>query len=385
MIFPLIILIIAFVSSLSAIILLRPFAIKIGLTDKPNFRKVHAGHIPLIGGISVYIGLFTAGILILFFSPTHVNQLMTYLFASLLMVITGALDDRFDLSVKLRIAVQVVIASIMMFIAGDVISDLGNILYFTELPLSYLGYPFTIVAVLAAINAYNMVDGIDGLIGGVSVATFISLTILFVLSGDMSEAFFCLLCLAVLIPYFLYNLQLTKYSRKKIFMGDAGSMFIGFTVVWLLAIGTQKGSSGTGLEGGSFKPVVALWIIALPLIDMVSIMLRRMGKGVSPFQPDRDHLHHIFMRAGFSSRATLIFITFIALCLSLIGVATTIHNTPEWMQLVAFIALFLTYKFSLSRIWRLLKLHRKAKAYRRLIRRKKYKRKCREQANKSKK
>lgn len=376
MIFPLFLLVIAFISSFSAIILLRPFAIKIGLVDKPNVRKTHKGHIPLIGGISVYIGLFISGIVILLFSPNHEQQMITYLFSSLLMVITGALDDRFDLSVKARIVVQVVIASIMMFVAGDAIFSLGNILYFSEISLGYLGYPFTIIAVLAAINAYNMVDGIDGLIGGVSFATFTSLAILFFLSGDMSEAFFCLLCVAVLVPYLLYNLQLTKWCTKKVFMGDAGSMFIGFTVVWLLAIGSQNSSSGLVAETSSFKPVVALWLIALPLIDMVAIMSRRIGKGVSPFQADRDHLHHIFMRAGFSSRTTLVIITIIALLLSLIGVATTVYEIPEWMQLLLFLGLFVTYKQSLSHIWKLLKLHRRAKAYKRLVRRRRKKRKC---------
>jgi len=267
------------------------------------------------------------------------------------MVITGVLDDRFDLSVKVRIEVQIIIASIMIFVAGDVISNLGEIIYFTDLPLGYLGYPFTVIAVLGAINAYNMVDGI---IGGVSVATFISFTILFTLYGDEEHAFFCLLFLAVLMPYFFYNLQLTKFSQRKIFMGDAGSMFIGFTVVWLLAISSQT-NLDEPLKNASFKPVVALWLIALPLIDMAAIMLLRIKKGVSPFEPDRDHLHHIFMRAGFSSRATLIFITLIALFLSLIGVVATIFDVPEWMPLIAFVAILFTYKLFLSRIWHLLK------------------------------
>jgi UDP-GlcNAc:undecaprenyl-phosphate GlcNAc-1-phosphate transferase len=370
MIYPSLLLIIAFVSSFLAIILLRPISIKIGLTDKPNARKLHQGHTPLIGGISVYTGLLVVGIFILILSPTHVDQLLIYLFASLLMVITGALDDKFDLSVKARILVQVVIASMMMFVAGDAIFSLGNILYFGELNLGYLGYPFTIIAVLGAINAYNMVDGIDGLIGGVSIATFTSLAVLFFLSNDVEEAFFSLLCLAVLIPYLIYNLQLAKRCKGKIFMGDAGSMFIGFTVVWLLAIGSQNASSGITPDTSSFKPVVALWIIALPLIDMASIMLRRVKKGASPFRPDRDHLHHIFLRAGFSSRATLGFITFIALFLSMIGVWATILNVPEWLQLIAFLLLFFAYKYSLAHIWRLLSFHRNLKFCRDCVKRK---------------
>ena len=164
--------VVAFVSSFVAIIMLRPLAVKVGLVDKPNARKAHVGHIPLIGGISVYIGLLIASILVLIFSPGHVEQLTTYLLASLLMVITGALDDRFDLSVRVRIVVQVVIASIMMFVAGNAIFSLGNLLAFGDISLWYFAYPFTVIAVLGAINAYNMVDGIDGLIGGISASTF---------------------------------------------------------------------------------------------------------------------------------------------------------------------------------------------------------------------
>ncbi len=356
----------AFISSFFAIIMLRPLAVKAGLVDKPNARKAHVGHIPLIGGISVYLGLLVASLLVLIFSPGDVEQLTTYLLASLLMVITGALDDRFDLSVRVRIVVQVVIASIMMFVAGNAIFSLGNLLAFGELSLWYFAYPFTVIAVLGAINAYNMVDGIDGLIGGISVSTFTTLGILFCLSGDIKEATFCLLCVAVLLPYLIYNLQLFMFGHKKIFMGDAGSMFIGFTVVWLLAIGSQSHSSGLTTESSSFSPVVALWVVALPLMDMAAIMMRRIKKGNSPFQPDRDHLHHIFMRAGFSSRETLVIITLLSLLLSLIGVLTTVLAVPDWLQLMVFIALFVAYKQSLAHVWKLVSLYRKGKAYKRL-------------------
>ncbi|MFT6987712.1 MAG: UDP-GlcNAc:undecaprenyl-phosphate GlcNAc-1-phosphate transferase [Psychromonas sp.] len=358
---------IAFISSFSAIVLLRPVAIKFGLVDKPTTRKAHTGNIPLIGGISVYIGLLIACVLVLIFSPVHAEQLMTYLLASLLMVITGALDDRYDLSVRVRITVQTVVASIMMFVAGDAIFSLGNLFALGELPLWYFAYPFTVIAVLGAINAYNMVDGIDGLIGGVSISTFITLAILFFLSDDLNEALFCVLCVAVLMPYLIYNLQLFSFCNKKIFMGDAGSMFIGLTIVWLLAIGSQPHSTD---ETTSFSPVVALWVIALPLMDMAAIMMRRMKKGFSPFKPDRDHLHHIFMRAGFSSRETLIIITLLSLMLSSIGVLTTVYAVPDLIQLIAFIALFLVFKKSLTHVWVLVSIYRKGKAYKRLAVRK---------------
>ncbi len=368
--------IIAFISSFSVIILLRPLAVKIDLVDKPSDRKAHIGAVPLIGGFSVYIGLLVTSVLLFMLFPTHfeqpiAEQFITYLWASLLMVITGALDDHSDLSVRSRIVMQVLIASIMMFMAGDVIFSLGNLLSLGELSLGYFAYPFTVIAVLGAINAYNMMDGIDGLIGGISISTFITLSILFFLSGDTDEAIFCLLCVTVLTPYLIHNLQLIVSQDKKIFMGDAGSMFIGFTIVWLLVIGSQPSSLYLTSEKCAFCPVVALWVIALPLMDMAAIMLRRIKRGESPFKADRDHLHHIFMRVGFSSRKTLLIITLLSLILSLVGVVTTIYAVPDWMQLTAFLILFFIYKKALDHVWKLASAYRKAQAYKRLAKRKK--------------
>lgn len=354
---PLFYLAIAFIGSFTMIVFLHPFAQRVGLTDKPDHRKVHSGEIPLIGGISIYLGVLLSSLIMLSLPSEHSVQLTTYLLASLLMVVTGAIDDRFNLGVKIRILVQIIIASIMMFVANDWITNLGDLLSLGEWQLGYFGYPFTIIAVLAAINAYNMVDGIDGLIGGVSFSSFSTLAVLFYLSGDFQESFFCALLLVALIPYLLHNLQLTKFSSKKIFMGDAGSMFIGFSVVWLLAIGSQKHASGVDLSISSFKPVVALWVIAIPLIDMASVMIRRIRKGVSPFAADRDHLHHIFMRAGFSPRATLVFITLGSLFFGLIGILATFYSVPEWQQIVFFLVLFFSYNKSLSKIWLLFKFY----------------------------
>lgn len=157
-------------------------------------------------------------------------------------------------------------------------------------------------------------------------------------------------------------------------MGDAGSMFIGFTVIWLLVIGSQGDSLG---NAPYFSPVAALWFIGLPLMDMSALIMRRLKKGRSPFSADQDHLHHIFMRAGFSSRQALILITYIALMLSMVGVFTTVYSVPDWMQLVAFITLFIAYCYSLSHIWILLRTFRKMVALQRLLRHNKIRRKLR--------
>jgi len=128
-------------------------------------------------------------------------------------------------------------------------------------------------------------------------------------------------------------------------------MFIGFSVVWLLVNGVQE-------QDPAFRPVAALWFCAVPLMDMVAIMLRRARKGQSVMMPDREHLHHIFMRAGFSDREALSIITCIAVMLAAIGFLGEVFSAPEWLMFGAFLALFALYYWSLSHIWRLLVVFR---------------------------
>ena len=119
-------------------------------------------------------------------------------------------------------------------------------------------------------------------------------------------------------------------------MGDAGSMFIGLSVIWLLSMGTQG-------ENASFRPVTALWICAVPLMDMLAIVIRRYRKGKSPFKPDRDHLHHILQRTGLTSRQTLVVITASSIVMSLIGVLGEYFQVAESVQLILFIVIFVLY------------------------------------------
>jgi UDP-GlcNAc:undecaprenyl-phosphate GlcNAc-1-phosphate transferase len=130
-------------------------------------------------------------------------------------------------------------------------------------------------------------------------------------------------------------------------MGDAGSMFLGLTVVWLLTIGSQG-------ENPAFRPVTALWLVAIPLMDMASIMNRRIKKGQSPFLADREHLHHIFMRAGFSAREALLIITCFSIFLSAIGIVGEIYEIAEHIMFLGFLIIYFIYSISIQHIWRII-------------------------------
>ncbi|ELZ3501990.1 UDP-N-acetylglucosamine--undecaprenyl-phosphate N-acetylglucosaminephosphotransferase [Salmonella enterica] len=332
------------------IFLARKVAIKIGLVDKPNFRKRHQGVIPLVGGISVFAGIcFMFGL-----SDYYIPHLSLYLICAGVLVFVGAMDDRFDISVKIRAVVQAVIAVVMMVIAKLHLGSLGYIFGPWELVLGPFGYFLTLFAVWAAINAFNMVDGIDGLLGGLSSVSFAAMGLILWFDGQTSLAMWCFAMIAAILPYIMLNLGILG-RRYKVFMGDAGSTLIGFTVIWLLLETTQG-------KTHSISPVTALWIIAIPLMDMVAIMYRRLRKGMSPFSPDRQHIHHLVMRAGFTSRQAFVLITLAAAILAGVGVtAEYSHFVPEWVMLVLFLLAFFLYGYCIKRAWKVARFIKRVK------------------------
>lgn len=331
--------------SFATLFLVRKAARNIGLVDKPNNnRKLHTGHIPLAGGISICITL----IYFVFSNQQLIEHAYAYIFLMAFLTLIGALDDKFDLSVKIRLLVQCVVAVVMMYITDNQLQSLGNLFGFGLIDISYASYVLTIVAVIASINAFNMVDGVDGLLGGLSIVTFSSILVLALVNNNHGIVLLSSLTIAATIPYLLLNLGFLGRERK-VFMGDAGSMMIGFTVIWMLVSISQP----SGSESSGVRPVTALWIIAIPLMDMAAIMMRRIKRGASPFEPDREHLHHIFQRLGFSPFMTTLSIFCLSAVLAAVGVIGDLIGVPDYMMFYGFIALFIGYYASLTHIWKI--------------------------------
>lgn len=334
----------------------RKIAKKIGLVDKPNYRKRHQGVVPLVGGISVF-----AGICLMFsITDAYIPHSLLYLACAGALVLVGVLDDRFDISVRFRACVQAGVAAVMMFSGKLYLLSLGYIFGPWEMVVGPFGYVLTLFAVWAAINAFNMVDGIDGLLGGLSCVSFLAIGIILLFDGQYSLAMWCLGLIAAIVPYILCNLGIMGH-RYKVFMGDAGSTLIGFTVIWILLQTTQGANH-------PITPVTALWLIAIPLMDMVAIMYRRLSKGMSPFSPDRQHIHHLIMRAGFTSRQAFVLITLAAALLAGVGVlGESLSFVPDWFMLVLFLLAFMLYGYCIKRAWR---VARQIKRLKRRLRRK---------------
>ncbi|MFT5755308.1 MAG: UDP-GlcNAc:undecaprenyl-phosphate GlcNAc-1-phosphate transferase [Alteromonadaceae bacterium] len=341
-------LIVAFCVSIMTIKILLPLAPHIGLIDIPTARKNHDGAIPLIGGISIFTGVLIASTLFI-----EQSQLLNlYFISSALLVFIGTMDDIYDLKVSPRIIFQGIVATIMVFGAGIYIHDFGDLFSFGNVDIANYGMIFTMLACITAINAFNMIDGIDGLAGSMSIISILAIAILTLIAGG--DILLPLILIVATIPYLFYNVSTRNPRGKKIFMGDAGSMFLGLTVIWLLTLATQDNGEKTAV----FRPVTALWIIAIPLMDMFAIMFRRIKKGVSPFLADNGHLHHICMRLGLSSRQSLWVISTIAIVFAAIGICGEILQVPEWLMLSLFFIAFGGYSFAIQHAWKFIKAFR---------------------------
>jgi undecaprenyl-phosphate alpha-N-acetylglucosaminyl 1-phosphatetransferase len=319
---------IALAVTLFSIFSMRPIARRLGLVDRPDERKRHRGRVPLIGGLCFFLGTI-AGLLYLGYIDRFVAGLLV---PCALIVMTGAVDDLHNLSVRSRLVIQTCAAGLVIAATGVYLDDTGHV-FGGGLHLGLAGIPITIVAVIGLINAFNMLDGIDGLAASLAM---VSIGAIMLFSGAGLPTLGVMLLLQVLfaslVPYLFVNLGWP--DGRKVFMGDAGSTLIGFLLGWSLIF-----LSHTGVQ--RLQPVDALWCVALPVMDTLAVMSRRMRKRLSPFKPDRQHLHHLLQDTGCSARTTLAAIVTAGGVLSLTGYA--LRDAPEMLSGGVFLALLVAY------------------------------------------
>lgn len=331
--------------SFFSIVIFNALAPRLGLLDQPAERKIHTHTTPLVGGIAIYIATFMGCLLLL---PLHSVFVQLFLISCGLIVLLGALDDQRNLGVAIRLVSQVLITSILIFGADSYLHYLGNILGRGAIDLGVLGIVFTYVATLSLINAFNWTDGIDGLAGGLALTTFASLAILFQLNGSSELQELSSILTMSLIPFLLFNLSFIPGPVKKIFMGDAGSMFIGLAIIWLFVLGTQT-------EQAAFRPVAAVWITAIPLWDLTATVYRRLKARQSPFKAGKDHFHHLLLALGFNQKQSLLIILSISVVTCVMGVLGEYYLVAEHIMLAIYVSLFFIYSALLSFFWKRVK------------------------------
>ena len=333
---------IAFLITAALILALRPVAFAIGLVDRPGGRKGHQGIVPVVGGICMFLGL--AAVLPLLQTPMQGQG--AFVVAGGLLVLIGALDDRFDIPPSVRLIAQATAALIVCLGAGLVVDSLGNLLFFGDIRIGILGLPFTILVIISVINAFNMMDGLDGLAGGVGLAALAAGTFAAVVFGDGTGASLGLIAVAVVLSFLVFNFPSVHNRRVRTFMGDAGSTLLGFMVVWM----------GLKLAHGPapvISPVTALWLAALPIFDLFISFGRRIAKGQNPLHPDSEHMHHILFRAGFSVRQVASIMTGMAFAVAMTGVLAHRAGVPDGVLFLGLIVIGAVQLWTVRRAWKL--------------------------------
>ncbi|KXF78725.1 hypothetical protein ATN84_02810 [Paramesorhizobium deserti] len=282
---------------------LRRFAGEWRLLDVPDARKLHEGAVPLCGGIAIFAAFFIANILL-----EDRMQLSWSVFSGLFLILLfGAMDDRFALPALPRLLAQTV-AAYMIINIGDVANlNLSGIVP-PELTaqLTPLILLVAIVFIVGVINAVNMTDGVDGLAGGSAATALFWLALLAFHGGRVSTAVQSLILLAAVIGFLGFNMRHRWRMKASVFLGDAGSTLLG-AVIGCFIIALSAGRNGLPFP-------VLLWIVVIPVIDTLSLIIRRIAAGRSPFSADRWHLHHLLQDTGLSpARTTLVLVALSAL------------------------------------------------------------------------
>ena len=314
--------------TLATIFWLRPLARRIGLVDRPNKRKRHRGRVPLIGGLCFFLGTIAGLLYFGDLDPFIVSLLAT----GAILVLFGLIDDLYDISPRARLLIQACTVALVMAATGVYIDSAGGLFGGETFGLRILGIPLTIVAVVGLVNAFNMLDGIDGLAGSLAMVSIVAILAFSGAGWPAPSVLLMLQILAIaLVPYLLVNLGWP--DGRRIFMGDAGSTLLGFLLAWSVIQLSQR--------DGALAPVDVLWCVALPVMDTLAVMYQRMRRGLSPFQADRRHLHHLLRDAGLSPRKTLALIVATGGVLACLGYA--LRGVPEVLSLVAFLGVLLVY------------------------------------------
>ena len=301
-------------------------ASRIGLVDHPNRRKIHIKPRPLVGGLAMSLAVALTGLL---FIPLF--NMRGFYAGLVLLVVTGFLDDFGELNHRYKFVAQIVAAVFIIYFSKVYLHTFGNLLAFGSIDFDMLAIPMTIIGIVGVCNAINMIDGLDGLAGGISLATFSSFTFLAFISNRPVLMLLGLSICGSLLAFLIYN-----WHPAKLFMGDAGSLFLGFAAGFMSIALTQG-------QNSLITPVTPLLVLAVPIVDTVTVMTKRLIKGKNPFHADKRHLHHILLKMGYSKRQTAAIIILLSTLFSSIAVAGSLLKIPEYYLFFFFMAYFAAY------------------------------------------
>lgn len=330
---------IAFAVTLAGLLLLMPLATYLGLIDYPLGRKNHGSPTPITGGLAMLAGVLLTGVFLLGdMGPASQG----FSLAAIILIVLGIVDDKVDLSWRVRLGFQAIAALVMIYVGDIRVERFGDVFGLHVDSLGVFSVPFTVFATVGIINAINMIDGADGLAGLLILAALVMLDAAALYSGNSAVYERAPILIGAVTGFLVYNLRFPWRPRAKIFMGNAGSGFLGLIIACFTFRLTQN-------PAHPVSPVLALWLIPVPIVDCLVLMIRRIRQKRSPFSADRNHVHHIMLDAGFGPTQAAVVLTLLSAVSGLAaGVALRLH-VPHVLVLLAFVALCVTWYWVSSR------------------------------------
>lgn len=294
---------------------------KLDIVDKPNFRKIHTKPISMLGGSAILLS-FLIGI---WLGEPIEREVKPLLLGSVVIYLVGLIDDLYDLKPIIKLIGQI--------LAATVVVSYGVTIDFISLPIGptihfgWLGIPITIFWIVAITNAINLIDGLDGLAAGVSVIALATIAFIAILQGNIFIIMICSVLIGSLLGFLVFN-----FHPAKIFLGDSGALLIGFIIGFVSLLGF-KNITFISL----FFPIV---ILAVPFIDTLFAMIRRVKKGQHIMQADKSHLHHKLLDLGYTHRQTVILIYSIAFMFSVVSII--LYLSQPWGVFLMIILIVVT-------------------------------------------
>ncbi|MEM6378063.1 MAG: MraY family glycosyltransferase [Bacteroidota bacterium] len=320
--------ILAVLSAFLVSVLLMPLSIRlfksINLLDKPNKRKIHSIDKPSLGGIPIFFGMVSS--LLISNSIYALADQKFLLAAAFLVFLLGIRDDLASLQARHKLVVQIFAAYLVVAIGGVQIHGLHGLFGINEFSW-YFNEIFTIAVIVIMTNAFNLIDGIDGLAGSAAIVISLFFGGAFLLAGAFVEAAIAFAIVGAACGFLVYN-----WYPSKVFMGDTGSMFLGFTLTVL----TVRFLSTSSTIGWMESPVaICLALFVLPVYDTLRVFIIRARAKKNPLAPDRNHLHHVLLKMGYNhSKSTSILVLLHLSILGLILILQPLGNI--WLTLLMF-------------------------------------------------
>lgn len=311
------------------------FAYTFNIMDVPNERKIHNKPTPLIGGLCIFSTFYLS---VYFFLELSLEMYIIML-GSFFILVIGFIDDFKTIKPFFRFSTQFVIVCLVVWL-GIYIVDIGK---YSFLPINHLGYVgilLTLFSVLCLINAINFIDGMDGL--SISLIIIILSNIYLNIQNEASTNEKNFIIILIILSFLFLFFNFSNFINFKMFLGDAGSTTFGFIIAFLLVYFTMP-------EKRYFDPVLCIWVVTLPMFDLLNVIIKRIFNKIKVYYPDRNHIHHIFLKRGMKSNKILMILIFLSLFLNITG-HLIFFNFGNDFTIISFVLFFIMYQFTLRKL-----------------------------------